>query len=858
MNFFPADCPCSFKTYSALKSHLRRTHSTEKSTPEVLFFLTVNCALLFFSTEKDYFQHLGFHLRKNETVHCVFKDCDFQTNVYGTFASHRSRQHATHSSSDFQAQAVHKHIDQSNITDNIVEEAHCSDAYTCLGEDDFSGEYETEELKEDEIELKLGHLLLKLQSIYNVPSKCINEVVAELQFISSSLSGPGIKKTVNACLRKHDCVLDDTVISDLVKQLSESNSVSTALRADGPLATSYRRQQFFKKNFHVVEPVEFILDKKEGRTLQYVPILQLLSQILSVKDIQEKAFNSSYATHESRYESFTDGTHFKENALSSTEDLTLSLLLYIDDFEVCNPLGTSRKKHKITAVYWVLANVPLQFRATLKSIYLAVLCKAVDVKKYGYEAVLEPLLKDIVQLEEEGVFIPLFGKKIKGTIVSVVADNLGAHSLGGFLESFSGSHVCRFCLGKLSEFQVKEVRTGAFQARTKQEHSFHVQAALESPTVTHCFGVKRQCPLTKKLKYFDVLSGYPPDLLHDLFEGIVPLELALCLDLLIKKKYFTLFQLNGLISQFPYKWTDKSDSPKPIPLNFATRKSIGGNAHENWSLLRLLPLMIGFKVPESEPAWHLLMDLKDIVELVVSPFHTDDTIRFLDTKISEHRHRYLQVFPEARVLPKHHYLEHYPQLIKAFGPLVAMWTMRFEAKHNFFKRVVRHTNCFRNILLSLAVKHQFMLAYHLHGTDVLKPALSVSNMSTLPVDVLKENIQEAVLKRFPGETYIQVANTVTCHGTTYSVGMILPYGSTGGLPDFVELNLILIVHGQPVFAVKCLHSWYSEHLRAFELESTRQVTVCEQLELTDSYPLAAYAVEQKRFVTLKRHIPIQD
>lgn len=121
-------------------------------------------------------------------------------------------------------------------------------------------------------------------------------------------------------------------------------------------------------------PVEFILDKKEGRTLQYVSILQLLSQILSVKDIQEKAFNSSYATHE------TDGTHLKENALVSTEDLTLSHLLYIDDFEVCNPLGTSQKKHKITAVYWVLANVPLQFRATLKSIYLAVLCKAVDIK----------------------------------------------------------------------------------------------------------------------------------------------------------------------------------------------------------------------------------------------------------------------------------------------------------------------------------------------------------------------------------------------------------------------------------------------------------------------------------------------
>lgn len=579
---------------------------------------------------------------------------------------------------------------------------------------------------------------------------------------------------------------------------------------------------------------------------------------MSLKDIQEKAFNSSSTTSEGRYESFRDGTHFKENAFLSTESVTISLLLYIDDFEVCNPLGTSRRKHKITAVYWVLANVPPQFRATLKSIYLALLCKAVDVKKYGYEAVLQPLLKDLVQLEEEGLFIPVFARKIKGTVVSIIADNLGAHSICGFVESFSGSYICRFCLGQLPEFQEKEVRTGSFKARTKEEHSLHLQAVLESPRLTHCFGVKRQCALTDKLKHFHVLSGYPPDLLHDLFEGIVPLELALCLNVLIKKKYFTLIQLNDLIRLFTYKWTDKTDSPQPVPFNFASRRSIGGNAHENWSLLRLLPLIIGFKVPESEPAWHLIMDLKDIVELVVSPIHTDDTIRYLDTKISEHRHRYLQVFPEARLLPKHHFLEHYPQLIRAFGPLVALWTMRFEAKHSFFKRAIRHTNCFRNILLSLALKHQLMLAYYLHGTDIMNPALSVSNMSSVPLDVLKENLQKAVQKKFPGETCLQVANSVTCYGTSYSVGMILPYGSTGGLPDFVELLLILIVQGQPAFAVKCLHSWYCEHLRSFELESTRHVMVLNQQELTDFYPLAPYTVEQKRFVTLKRHIPLQD
>lgn len=125
--------------------------------------------------------------------------------------------------------------------------------------------------------------------------------------------------------------------------------------------------------------------------------------------------------------------------------MSLSLIVYIAEFEVCNPLGTSRKKHKITAVYWVLANVPSEFCSTLRSIYLAILCKAVDAEK-RYEAVLEPLLNDFVELEKEGLFISMLEKTVKGTVVSVVADNLGAHTLAGFLECFNATYFCRFCL----------------------------------------------------------------------------------------------------------------------------------------------------------------------------------------------------------------------------------------------------------------------------------------------------------------------------------------------------------------------------------------------------------------------------
>lgn len=78
----------------------------------------------------------------------------------------------------------------------------------------------------------------------------------------------------------------------------------------------------------------------------------------------------------------------------------------------------------------------------------------------------------------------------------------------------------------------------------------------------------------------------------------------------------------------------------------------------------MLPLIVGLLIPEGDPAWQILLTLKDIVELVVAPVHTLETVAYLDFKISEHRDRFLEVFPEETLTPEHHFLEHYPTLIE--------------------------------------------------------------------------------------------------------------------------------------------------------------------------------------------------
>ena len=522
-------------------------------------------------------------------------------------------------------------------------------------------------------------------------------------------------------------------------------------------------------------------------------------------------------------------------------------------------MGTSKKIHKVFAVYWTLLNIPPEFRSSLTSINLGLLCLTQHVQnpKYGYQEVLKPLMKDLVTLEEKGVFISQLQQNVKGFVIFVSADNLAAHSLAGFIESFSGRHVCRFCTGARNEFQSKEVRSGVFPLRTKQEHARHIQAVQSDTTINNYFGVKKGCVFTAHLSSFHVLTGYPPDILHDLFEGIVPVELALCLGVFTSKHFLNLDVLNKLIKEFPFKWADKTDCPKPVPKKYLSSRSIGGNAHENWTLIRLLPFIIGSKVPNGDPAWELLMNLKDIVELCVASVHTEESIAYLDFKISEHRQQFLQLFPDTNLLPKHHYVEHYPQLIRCYGPLVFLWTMRYEAKHSFFKQVARFTNCFRNILLTLAGKHQFMMAYHMYSSSLVKNGLCVSNVSTVPVNVMKDDIEITIKRKYPNVQFVQLTDKASLYGTHYVTGMILVHGSTGGLPDFGEILHIVIIESKLNFILKPLNAWYNEHFRSFELhKSSTVVTVAlvSHDELGDFYPLAAYRVNGKRMVTLKRYI----
>lgn len=130
--------------------------------------------------------------------------------------------------------------------------------------------------------------------------------------------------------------------------------------------------------------------------------------------------------------------------------------------------------------------------------------------------------------------------------------------------------------------------------------------------------------------HFNVLGSFPPDILHDFLEAIIPAELSLCLKDFIIKKYVSLEFLNRATRQFPYTFLDKFVQQQIIQKIFISKGTIEENGHENWSLLRLLLLMIGLHIPEGHRPWEILMLLKDILEVVMSSHFTDELIHVLD------------------------------------------------------------------------------------------------------------------------------------------------------------------------------------------------------------------------------------
>ena len=175
------------------------------------------------------------------------------------------------------------------------------------------------------------------------------------------------------------------------------------------------------------------------------------------------------------------------------------------------------------------------------------------------------------------------------------------------------------------------------------------------------------------------MPGLPPCIAHNLSEGVVAYDIMLIIKYFVHKEWFSEQYLNSRIKQFKFDAT--AAHSKALPVKF-TAKKLSGNASQNRCFILFFPLSIIFKVKDfADPVWKMLLLLRQIVEITCVPLIAFSQISYLVLLIGEYLELRSTLFPSESIKPKHHYMALYSWLIYQLGPLIYLWTLRFERKH---------------------------------------------------------------------------------------------------------------------------------------------------------------------------------
>jgi hypothetical protein len=233
---------------------------------------------------------------------------------------------------------------------------------------------------------------------------------------------------------------------------------------------------------------------------------------------------------------------------------------------------------------------------------------------------------------------------------------------------------------------------------------------------TNSLGVKERC-IFNSLRSFHCIGQMPFDVMHDWLEKVAPVD---CQSVLLA------FQIAGIMSLEAYNVAlsnlrleayEVGDRPLPVK---AEAEKLAGKALSVALHVRLMPdIICSIAEPDEEcELVQFLVTLHTINEFMMADcFSPSDAYSFQSLTIRYFSLRQLcsEKYPGVftKLVPKHHYIEHYAQQMLAFGPFTSVWTARYEARHRDFVNWCESSKNFVNVLKTLCIKNQKKLASRL-------------------------------------------------------------------------------------------------------------------------------------------------
>nr|XP_054919782.1 uncharacterized protein LOC129381174 [Dermacentor andersoni] len=318
--------------------------------------------------------------------------------------------------------------------------------------------------------------------------------------------------------------------------------------------------------------------------------------------------------------------------------------------------------------------------------------------------------------------------------------------------------------------------------------------------------------------------------MHDLYEGVIPFVMKHVIQHIVSSQLLTLDQLNERLAKFPLRGGDKKSRLPPLSRAAVFgRTTIKGSAAEKLCFFRFFSLLVGDSVPEGNPAYQVYLELRAIVDIVLAPQVSRGSVAYLKVLIEDFYSAFKETFADVSIIPKMHYLTHYPSFLLLYGPLSKLSCMRFEAKHQFFKSLTRKVRNFKNISSTLSRRHQMQLMYALTQPQ---ESLTVIGSKRLEPDSLPDLLKDRLRELWPNTADVHCADSVTVSGRTLSVGAVVPLlVPDDDLPEFAKVTLIAVCNLKLfVFATILDTRYFDEHFYAFVVESTAHNVIIENVQ----------------------------
>ncbi|CAI6350155.1 unnamed protein product [Macrosiphum euphorbiae] len=589
--------------------------------------------------------------------------------------------------------------------------------------------------------------------------------------------------------------------------------------------TEHKRFSYFAEQGSFVKPKEKIVGQRLNTVMkggisvlkpfncteQCIPLRSVLKNFFSLENVLTETLDymASLKNESGILTNFIQGTYWKSRMIKHEGRIVLPLFMFFDDYESGNVLGSHSGIHKLGAVYVSIPCIPPHRTTLLSNIFLALLFHSSDRVQFGNKVIFKPIIDEFNFLMANGVDIdmPFFTGKLYFELGLILGDNLGLHSITGFVESFSSNFCCRICTMGKSDIKVKCYEDKSLLRNNEQYFNDLKKNDLSAT------GLKEEC-IWLNVTDFSLFDQVGVDIMHDLLEGCAKYIMSFILKSYIKElKLFSLKVLNDRIFAFDYG--PEHNKPCIISMDHINVGKMKQSASEMLTFIRYFGLLIGDFVPVGEPIWYLYLSMRRVLDIALSTSLEENSCLLLETVVGEMNELYLKL-SKNDLKPKFHFLTHYSSMIKKHGPVVHLWSMRYEAKHRISKISARSSFNRRNICMSLAIKHQLQL------NEVFNKGKLCSTINVGPRKILNSLKIGEIKTEFNLSSDEQLVRVswAEIKGTRYKINSILTRDVDDENPQFILIKDIFLNGSERIIFECCMFTTigFNEQFYAYEVE----------------------------------------